>query len=165
MTLRTLYRIVLTFVVAVHAMQAEAQAQAQTCDGRTEQRLDQESYVAMTDRVYVYAPDIEALGAAGGWRPFQLRVLVSAYRAPLLLPKGFLKQSDLQTLLATRPDIKVSTLSVAGYDPKAGKGPSINAVLTANDGERPRTLTIRVSRVVPGSNGTDHLFLVCTASG
>ena len=41
-----------------------------TCDGRTEQRLDQESYVAMTDRVYVYAPDIEILGAAEGWRPF-----------------------------------------------------------------------------------------------
>ncbi len=165
MTLRTLCTIVLTFVVAVHAMQAEAQAQAQTCDGRTDQRLDQESYVALTDRVYVYAPDIQSLGTSGGWRPFELRVLVSAYRPPLLLPKGFLKQTDLQTLLATRPDIKVSVLSVAGYDPKAGKGPSVNAVLTANDGERPRTVTIRIARVVPVSNGTDHLFLVCTRSG
>jgi hypothetical protein len=161
MTFRAVCRTVLTFVVAVHAVQA----QAQSCDGRAEQRLDQESYVALTDRVYVYAPDIESLGTSGGWRRFELRVLVGTYRAPLLLPKGFLKQNDLQTLLTTRPDIKVSMLSVAGHDPKAGKGPSVNAVLTVNDGERQRTITIRATRVVPVSNGTDHIFLVCTPSG
>lgn len=161
MPLRTICRAVLTFVVAVLAVQAEAQ----TCDGRTEQRLDQESYVALTDRVYVYAPDIDSLSISGGWRQFDLHVLVGTFRTPFLLPKGFLKQGDLQTLLASRRDIKVSTLSVAAYDPKAGKGPSVNAVLPVNDGERQRTISIRVTRVVPVSKGTDHIFLVCTSSG
>lgn len=161
MTARILGTLVLTAALAGHL----AARQGQTCDGRSEQRLDQESYISLTDRVYVYAPDVQSLGASGGWQPFDLRVLVGSYRAPLLLPRGLLKGADLQTLLGSRPDIKVSTLSVAGYDPRAGKGPSFDAVVTVPDGERPRRITIKASRVVPSSNGTDHLFLVCTAGG
>ena len=140
-----------------------AVAQAQTCDGRTEQRLEGESYIALTDRVYVYAPDVQSRGTSGGWQPFVLRVLVSPYRAPLLLPRGLLKAADLQTLLSSRPDIKVSTLSVPGHDPAAGKGPSLEATVSVSDGERPGRITIRAARVVPSSSGADHLFVVCTA--
>jgi hypothetical protein len=155
-----LARFVFTLLLAISA----EQVQAQVCDGRTEQRLDQESYLSLTDRVYVHAPAIESLGASGGWRPFELRILVGTYRPPLLLPRGVFKPSDLQKLLTTRPDIKVSGLAIAGHDPGAGS-PSVNAMLTVGDGERPRKITVRATRVVPVSSGTNHMFLVCTPGG
>jgi hypothetical protein len=154
-------RVVFTLILAVSAERVQAQA----CDGRTEQRLDQESYLSLTDRVYVHAPVIENSGTANGWRPFELRILVGTYRPPLLLPRGVLKPGDLQKLLTTRPDIKVSGLPIPGYDPRGGGSPAVNAALTVGDGERPRKITVRAARVVPVSGGTSHMFLVCTPAG
>lgn len=152
-----------TLALALALAGPPAAIQGQTCDGRTEQRLEQESYIALTDRVYVHAPDVPAT-SSGGWQPFDLRVLVGSYRAPLLLPRGLLKPADLATLLSSRPDIKVMSLSIPGHD-GAGRGPSLQAAVTVPDGERPRKITIRATRVVAVSGGTDHLFLVCTAAG
>jgi hypothetical protein len=160
MTARTSATLGLVMALAVQV----AATPPQTCDGRTEQRLDQESYISLTDRVYVYAPDVQSTGGGRGWQRFDLRVLVATYRAPLLLPRGLLKPGDLQKLLSTRPDIKVTTLAVPGHDTGAGKNPSFDSVAVA-DGERPRRITIRPTRVVPASSGPTHLFLVCSTSG
>ena len=144
------------------AFAARPQAQ-QACDGRTELRVDQENYVALTDRVYVYAPDIASLGASGGWQPFTLRVLSSSYRKPLLLSRGFMKEKDLLALLATRRDVRQSAVAVPGFDPKkSSKAPVLTATATVPNGEKGGTITVRVSRVAPVSRGTDQVFVVCT---
>ena len=137
--------------------------QTQLCDGKTEHRVDQEQYLGVTDRVYVYTPDINSLGKSGGWDPFSVRILVGEYRTPLLIPKGFLKERDLQALLASRRDIKQAVLAVPGFDPRRSKATPQPVQTTVKNGERPATITIRIARVVPISGGTDHLFLVCTA--
>ena len=108
--------------------------------------------------------DVQSAGGGRGWQRFDLRVLVAAYRAPLLLPRGLLKPGDLQKLLSTRPDIKVTTLAVPGYDAGAGKSPTFGSV-TVGDGERARRITIRPTRVVAATSGSAHLFLVCSTSG
>src|SRR5215207_4138045 len=151
----------LLIVVGLNAVRPQG-VHAQTCDGRTEFRLDQENYLAVTDRVYVYAPDINSLGKTGGWQPFNVNVLVGTYRKPFLLPKALLKENDLKGLLARRQDITASVLTVAGSgQASSGKAPQASPV-SVKDGERPVTITIRVTRVVPVSGGTDHLFLTCT---
>ena len=136
--------------------------QAQLCDGRTEHRVDQEQYLGVTDRVYVYAPDINSLGKSGGWDSFSVRILIGEYRTPLLIPKGFLKERDLQVLLASRRDIKQTVLQVPGFDPRRSKATPPPVQATVKNGEKPGTITIRIARVVPVSGGTDHVFLVCT---
>jgi hypothetical protein len=81
-------RIALVTGILVVAFGARAYGQA--CDGRTEQRLDQENYLALTDRVYVYAPDISSAG--GGWQSFNLRILSGMYRKPMLLAKAYMRR-------------------------------------------------------------------------
>jgi hypothetical protein len=139
-----------------------ARVQAQSCDGRTEQRVDQENYLALNDRVYVYVPDINSLGSSGGWQSFTVRVLSGIYRKPLLLARAYMKENDLQSLLSTRRDIRQTPITVLGFDPRKGGRPAINASATVKDGERAGTITVRVTRVVPVSKGVDHLFVVCS---
>ena len=153
------HALTLSVIAAVHPLAV----QTQLCDGRTEHRLDQEHYLGLTDRVYVYAPDINSLGGSGGWQPFSLRILISEYRAPLLVAKGFLKEGDVTALLAGRRDIRQTLLAIPGFDPKSSSKATPQPVqITVKNGERPATVTIRVARVVPVSGGTDHVILVCT---
>jgi hypothetical protein len=152
---------VLAASLVVGAFAAPAGAQTQ-CDGRSEQRVDQENYLALSDRVYIYVPDISSTGSSGGWQSFNVRVLSGTYRKPLLLTKAFMKENDLQSLLSTRRDIRQSILSVPAYDPRRGAKPALTASAAVRNGERPGTITVRVTRVVPVSGGVDHLFIVCS---
>jgi hypothetical protein len=138
-----------------------APLQAQTCDGRREQRVDQETYLALTDRVYVYAPDISS-SSNGGWAAVRLRVLAATYRKPMLLARAFMKEKDLQSLVKGRRDIRVVDLPVPAFDPRGARTPGLGSPVTIKDGERAGNITVRVTRVVPVSKGTDHLFVVCT---
>ncbi len=160
MKAHTFFGLASAALIAIHPLGV----QAQTCDGKTERRLDQEHYLALTDRVYAHAPDINSFGQSGGWQAFNLNVLVGTYRKPFLLPSALLKESDLKALLARRPDITTSVLKVSGADRNAAAkaGPQA-AAITVKDGEKPVSITVRVTRVVPVSGGTDHLFLTCTA--
>jgi len=146
------------FFVVVSAMRADAQ----TCDGRTELRIDQENYLALTDRVYVYVPDIASLGSSGGWQAFNVRLLSSRYRKPLLLSRAFLKEKDLQSVLSSRRDIRQATIAVPGFDPRKSRTPDLGVPAALPNGEKPGSITVRVSRIVPVSRGTDHLFVVCS---
>ncbi len=141
---------------------ARADAQAPSCDGRTEVRVDQETYFALTDRVYMYVPDIDS--SAGGWQAFTVRVLSTRYRKPMLLTKGFMKEKDVVRLLSTRSDMRTTPLAVPAHDPRrSSKAPALTASASVPNGEKTGTVTVRVSRVVPVSVGTDHIFIVCAA--
>ena len=93
------------------------------CDGRTEHRVDQETYVGLTDRVFVYVPDIKSAGAKG-WQPFTLYVLMSDYRRPLLLDRAMLNERDFKQILASRNDIRTTAMAVTERctQPRAGDG-------------------------------------------
>jgi len=137
-----------TAVVAVILLLSATAADAQGCQGRKELWIPQESYLALTDRVYAYAGPIQRQGQSG-WRPFTVQVLVGQYRRPFLLPKGLLREADVNKLLAQRSDVTRIPLRVAGHDPAGGKKPSFPAVDVTGAG---RPLTVRVFRVQPSSN-------------
>lgn len=87
----------------------------------SQRRVDQETYTALTDQVYLYAPNIDK--SDGGWKPFTVRALVGQYRPPLLLAKGFMKEADLIKLLSGRRDVAQYAMAVSPYNPKASTQP------------------------------------------
>jgi hypothetical protein len=154
--------VVLAAAIAFAAI--SVRAQTSSCDGRTDQRVAQETYLALTDRVYVYVPDIRSRGATGGWEAFTVRLFSGMYRKPLLLSKAYLKERDLDSLLSTRRDIKTVPLGVPAFDAKSGKAPALTNSASIANGERGGAITVRVTRVFPASGGTDSLTIVCSTA-
>jgi hypothetical protein len=140
-----------------------ASAQSQTCDGRTERRLDQEYYLALTDRVYVYVPDIPSTGSSG-WQAFRLLILTGNYRKPFLLQSAPLKERDFATFLRSRSDLRQAFISIPAGTVRLATGTATLGSARVQDGERTGNVTIRVTRVVPMRGGTDNLFLICSVS-
>ena len=139
--------------------------QPQKCQPLPQQVVDQETYLGLSDRTYVYVPRIESAGTTG-WKPFTIRVLVGSFRRPFLLPKAFMKEADLLKLMSSRSDIRQSSLNVPGSDPKKAATSSPNVSVTVPDGNTPSRLTIRVARVVSGGYGARSVALdVCVTKG
>lgn len=113
---------------------------AQKC---SQSRIDQESYVALSDLVYGYVPKIDK--SSGGWKSFTVRVLAGQYRRPLLLSRGLMKESDLNKLLSSRRDISQVALPVPAHNPKSGTKPASLAPVSFKTGRS--TATARVVNV------------------
>ena len=128
-------------------------------------RVDQESYGAVSELVYIYVPNVDK--SAGGWNSFTVRVLVGEYRRPLLLKQGFMREADVNKLLSEHREITQYPLQVAGYIPKGAPGtkpPPSPPVGFKSDGQ---SITIKVVRVVLAAGvslNSDHVLLeVCPA--
>lgn len=114
----------------------------------------------LTDRVYVWAPDVNSTGSTG-WEPFEVRVIIGRYRKPLLLRSSLLRESDLVKALSGQRDVETVKFKVQGS--RTGRGGSSLGELTVRNGERSDSITIRITKVVPvrGRSG-DHLYLSCS---
>lgn len=97
-----------SLAAALLLLLAPAGAFAQQCTNVT---VQEQWYESVNDLVYIYAGEINSSGP-GGHRPFQLRVLVGTYRPPLLLPRAFMLEPDLDLSLKSRPDVKQLRLNV-----------------------------------------------------
>ena len=131
--------------------------------GRCSQpRVDQESYLALSEGVYAYVGEIASSGGPGEWKPFSVRMLVGMYRRPLLLQQGVMRENDLKSLLSGRPDIKGQTVPVQGHDPKAGYRFEPGAPKSVDDPLRKTRGTVRVLKVMPAGKGPASVILeVC----
>jgi len=122
-----------------------AAAAAQKCQNVT---VQEQWYQSVDELVYLYAGDIASSGP-GAYRAFKLRVLVGTYRPPLLLPRAFLLESDLNALLTSRRDVTQLTLNVG--NPLTGE----TMPVSYSKGR----LTLRVLKVNAAPGGTDSVLV------
>jgi hypothetical protein len=150
-------KIISAFFAALAFLGSPSPVEAASC--RPPVRVDQRTYQALEDRLFVYVGDIGSTKSRG-WSPFTVRVLVGTYRRPFLSSKGTLNEASLDKLLAERRDIMQERLSVSGYEPKTSKKKTLGVPVTVKvDG---RVISVRVTDVVPVGGGTDHLYVeVC----
>lgn len=144
--------------IAVLCVASIAEAQGQC----PQKRIDQESYLALSEGVYAYVGEIAPASGRGEWKPFTVRLLVGMYRRPLLLQEGVMRENDLRKLLSGRSDIKVMTLSVQGNDAKAGQRFAPDKPQTVEDPLRKTRGTVRALKVVPPGKAPGGVILeVC----
>ena len=146
------------FVLAVFCAASVAEAQGQC----PQKRIDQESYLAVSEGVYAYVGEIASPGSRGEWKPFSVRLLFGMYRRPLLLKEGVMRENDLRNLLSGRSDIKVVMLPVQGNDARAGQRFEPDKPTAIQDPLRKTRGTVRVVKVVPPGKGPASVMLeVC----
>jgi hypothetical protein len=125
-------------------------------------RVDQETYVSVSERVYVYVPMID--GTSRTSNSFTMRVLIGHYGRPFLLRQGFMRESDVDKLLAEHRDIRQYTLRVSGYS----RQPAGSASSVPKSYDVDGTLTIRVLAVSDSDrNGSNNSvqFEACPSGG
>lgn len=141
-------------VLAVGPPPAAAQ-----CPPNPPTRVDQETYLRIADKTFVYVDDINSNGT-DGWSPFRVLVVTGLYRDPFVLAKGFMRRGDVEALFKGRSDVVQQTIAVPGHDAKKTKAkPTFGPTLDVKTSKG--VLKVRVTDVRPvrGFRSIDYLFL------